>query len=198
MCLIATSAVGCCLIWRISQPFTLLRRVLFVSIVAGLAIGILGFTEFFSIAPLSVLTASYVLAVSVASCALFFRLARAMRMRAVTSVEGSRRASAAACVSRGTVVAVDALPRQVLLLGVSGRTGRSAPSRTGVLRARVAGEWLARRMQRYATAFPRWARPMRVPRAPGVTMHLLRRLQMALPRNVQRASGSRSLLLESR
>lgn len=81
MCLIATSAVGCCLIWRISQPFTLLRRVLFVSIVAGLAIGILGFTEFFSIAHLSVLTAAYVLAVSVASCALFFRLARAMDAR---------------------------------------------------------------------------------------------------------------------
>ncbi len=81
MCLITTSAVGCCLIWRISQPFTLLRRALFVSIVAGLAIGILGFTEFFSIAPLSVLTATYVLAVSVASCALFFRLARAMDAR---------------------------------------------------------------------------------------------------------------------
>ena len=81
MCLISTSSVGCCLIWRISQPFTLLRRVLFASIVAGLAIGILGFTEFFSIAQLGVGTAIYVLLVSAIASTLFFRLAQAMDER---------------------------------------------------------------------------------------------------------------------
>ena len=78
MCLITTAVVGCCLIWRISQPFTLLRKALFVSIVAGLAVGILGFTELFSIASLGVGTAIYVALVSIGACALFFRLARAM------------------------------------------------------------------------------------------------------------------------
>ena len=46
MCLITTSSVGCCLIWRISQPFTPLRIVLFASIVLGVATGILLFPEF--------------------------------------------------------------------------------------------------------------------------------------------------------
>ena len=34
MCLVSRASVGCCLIWRISQPFTTVRTVLFASIVA--------------------------------------------------------------------------------------------------------------------------------------------------------------------
>ncbi len=81
MCLITTSVVGCCLIFRISQPFTLLRRLLFASIVAGLAIGILGFTELFSIAHLSWGMMLYVALASLAASALFFTLAHAMDER---------------------------------------------------------------------------------------------------------------------
>lgn len=50
MCLITTSVIGCCLIWRISQPLTPVRVALFVAIIVGLATGILGFADFFSIA----------------------------------------------------------------------------------------------------------------------------------------------------
>ena len=53
MCLVTTSAVATCLIWRISQPFTPLRRALLVVVVAGLAAGVLGFPGIFSIARLS-------------------------------------------------------------------------------------------------------------------------------------------------
>ena len=78
MCLVTTSAVGCCLIARISWPFTPLRIALFISIVVGLAVGILGFADFFSIARLSLGMAVELVVVSLLSCALFFALARAM------------------------------------------------------------------------------------------------------------------------
>ncbi len=78
MCLVTTSAVSCCLIWRISQPFTVLRRVLFVSIIIGLSVGILGFPDFFSIAHMRAGVAAFLVVASLTGCAVFFRLARAM------------------------------------------------------------------------------------------------------------------------
>ncbi|HIU05582.1 MAG TPA: HAD-IC family P-type ATPase, partial [Candidatus Coprousia avicola] len=78
MCLVTTSAVGCCLIARISWPFTPLRIALFISIVVGIAVGIIGFADFFSIARLSLGMAIELVVVSLLSCALFFALARAM------------------------------------------------------------------------------------------------------------------------
>ena len=75
MCLIVTCAVGCCLIWRISWPFTPLRIAVFAFVVAGLAIGILGFPDFFSIARPGVGSTLALLVFSVLSCALFARLA---------------------------------------------------------------------------------------------------------------------------
>ncbi len=78
MCLVTTSAVGCCLIMRISQPFTLLRRLLFASIVIGLAVGIIGFPELFSIASFTLGVIVPLALITGAGCALFFALARAM------------------------------------------------------------------------------------------------------------------------
>ena len=74
MCLIVTCTVGCCLIWRISWPFTPLRIAVFVFVVAGLFIGILGFPDFFSIARLGIGSTLVLLVFSVFSCALFTRL----------------------------------------------------------------------------------------------------------------------------
>ncbi len=82
MCLVSTASVGCCLIWRISQPFTTVRTVLFASIVAGLATGIVGFPAFFSIAPMGLGLAALMVVISVACCALFFRVATLMDSRA--------------------------------------------------------------------------------------------------------------------
>lgn len=78
MCLVTTSAVSCCLIWRISQPFTMLRRLLFASIIIGLSVGILGFADLFSIAHMRLSVAIFLVVVSLAGCAVFFRFARAM------------------------------------------------------------------------------------------------------------------------
>ena len=76
MCLITTSAIGCCLIWRISWPFTVLRGLLFGSIVAGLAIGILGFSDFFSIARLDGGLFIALAVIAALACVLFLGLAR--------------------------------------------------------------------------------------------------------------------------
>ena len=78
MCLVTTSAVGCCLIARISWPFTPLRTVLLASIVVGLVVGILGFPDLFSIARLSWGEALALAAISLLACALFFATARVM------------------------------------------------------------------------------------------------------------------------
>ena len=75
MCLIVTCVVGCCLIWRISWPFTPLRVAVFAFTVIGLCIGILLFPDFFSIAPLGVSSGAMLLVFAVASAALFMRLA---------------------------------------------------------------------------------------------------------------------------
>ena len=75
MCLVTSSTIGCCLIWRISQPFTPVRIALLVSIIAGLCIGILGFQELFSIARLTIPVAVILLVIDLACCAVFFTFA---------------------------------------------------------------------------------------------------------------------------
>ena len=75
MCLIATCAVGCCLIWRISQPFTPLRIAVFVFVVSGLFIGIVGFPDFFSIGRPGPLSGLLIAVFAAAGCWLFTRLA---------------------------------------------------------------------------------------------------------------------------
>lgn len=78
MCLITTCVVGLCLIWRISIPFTPLRRAVFAFVVVGLMAGIALFPGFFSIAPLTPSSAVLVVAFSAIGCAVFFHLASAM------------------------------------------------------------------------------------------------------------------------
>ena len=75
MCLIVTCTVGCCLIWRISHPFTPLRIAVFVFVVTGLVIGIAGFPDFFSICRPGPLAALLIVVFSAAGCWLFTRLA---------------------------------------------------------------------------------------------------------------------------
>lgn len=53
MCLLTSCAASVSLIWRISQPLTPLRVVLFVFVVAGILVGVIGFPELLSIANLS-------------------------------------------------------------------------------------------------------------------------------------------------
>lgn len=81
MCLVTTSAVGCCLIARISWPFTPLRAVLLGVIVAGLAVGIIGFSDFFSIARLTLGVALTLLVISLVAAFIFFALAGVMDRR---------------------------------------------------------------------------------------------------------------------
>ena len=82
MCLVTTSVIGCCLIFRISQPFTLLRRLLFASIVSGLVIGVVAFPDFFSIARLSLGLVVYLVIIALACSLLFMKLAGAMDAQA--------------------------------------------------------------------------------------------------------------------
>ncbi|MDO4436745.1 MAG: HAD-IC family P-type ATPase [Coriobacteriaceae bacterium] len=78
MCLISTCAVGLHLIWRISVPFTPLRKAVFACAVLGIAAGVTVFPGFFSIAPLSVGTALLTAIFSCAGCLLFAALADAL------------------------------------------------------------------------------------------------------------------------
>ena len=78
MCLITTASIGCCLIWRISWPFTRLRLALFIVVVAGLCLGVIAFPDLFSIAALSPSIIVATLIVAVIGCALFFAMARAV------------------------------------------------------------------------------------------------------------------------
>lgn len=71
MCLITACAVGVHLIWRISVPFTPLRRVVLAVVVAGLGIGVSLFPGFFSIAPLKLAPAALSVVFAFAGCALF-------------------------------------------------------------------------------------------------------------------------------
>lgn len=117
MCLIATASVGCCLIWRISWPFTRLRAALFAAVVAGLVGGIALFPAFFSIAPLGAGLLALTAAVSVAGCALFFVLAGAVDRL------GGRRARSATGFGRGVRVSLGHGRRTVTSTGSAARRG---------------------------------------------------------------------------
>ena len=78
MCLLTSCAASVSLIWRISQPLTPLRVVLFVFVVVGILAGVIGFPELLSIANLSTGEAVILLAIVVFTCTVFFKLATMM------------------------------------------------------------------------------------------------------------------------
>ena len=78
MCLVTSCAVSVSLIWRISQPLTPLRTVLFVFVVAGILTGIIAFPKLLSIARLSPSVVVALLAIVVVTCSIFFWLATRM------------------------------------------------------------------------------------------------------------------------
>ena len=78
MCLLTSCAASVSLIWRISQPLTPLRVVLFVFVVVGILVGVIGFPELLSIANLSMGEAVILLAIVVFTCTVFFKLATIM------------------------------------------------------------------------------------------------------------------------
>jgi len=78
MCLLTSCAASVSLIWRISQPLTPLRVVLFVFVVVGILAGVIGFPELLSIANLSMGEAVILLAIVVFTCTVFFKLAAKM------------------------------------------------------------------------------------------------------------------------
>lgn len=78
MCLLTSCAASVSLIWRISQPLTPLRVVLFVFVVVGILVGVIGFPELLSIANLSTGEAVILLAIIVFTCTVFFKLATMM------------------------------------------------------------------------------------------------------------------------
>ena len=74
MCLLTSCAASVSLIWRISQPLTPLRVVLFVFVVVGILAGVIGFPQLLSIANLSMGEAVILLAIVVFTCTVFFKL----------------------------------------------------------------------------------------------------------------------------
>ena len=78
MCLLSSCAVSVSLIWRISQPLTPLRVVLFVFVVAGILVGVIGFPELLSIANLSMGQMVILAVIVVFTCSVFFKLATMM------------------------------------------------------------------------------------------------------------------------
>lgn len=78
MCLLTSCAASVSLIWRISQPLTPLRVVLFVFVVVGILAGVIGFPQLLSIANLSTGEAVILLAIIVFTCTVFFKLATMM------------------------------------------------------------------------------------------------------------------------
>ena len=78
MCLLTSCAASVSLIWRISQPLTPLRVVLFVFVVAGILTGVIGFPELLSIANLSMGQMVILAVIIVFTCAVFFKLATMM------------------------------------------------------------------------------------------------------------------------
>ena len=78
MCLLTSCAASVSLIWRISQPLTPLRVVLFAFVVVGILVGVIGFPELLSIANLSMGEAVILLAIVVFTCTVFFKLATMM------------------------------------------------------------------------------------------------------------------------
>ena len=75
MCLLTSCAASVSLIWRISQPLTPLRVVLFVFVVAGILTGVIGFPGLLSIANLSMGQMVILAVIVVFTCAVFFKLA---------------------------------------------------------------------------------------------------------------------------
>ncbi|OUP08272.1 HAD-IC family P-type ATPase [Collinsella sp. An2] len=159
MCLISSSFVGCCLIWRISQPFTPLRAVLLASIVAGLVVGIFGFTEFFSIARLGVATAVWVVVVAAIGALIFFKLAAAMDRRnpkGTRSATGFGRGVRVRLGRRGTssVTSTGSAPRRFLRRvrdGVAGKREQRELQKSAMHAARAvkdAGSGSARTKKR--------------------------------------------------
>ena len=78
MCLLTSCAASVSLIWRISQPLTPLRVVLFVFVVAGILVGVIGFPELLSIANLSMGQMVILAVIVVFICSVFFKLATMM------------------------------------------------------------------------------------------------------------------------
>ena len=78
MCLLTSCAASVSLIWRISQPLTPLRVVLFVFVVAGILTGVIGFPGLLSIANLSMGQIVILAVIVVFTCAVFFKLASMM------------------------------------------------------------------------------------------------------------------------
>ncbi len=78
MCLLTSCAASVSLIWRISQPLTPLRVVLFVFVVAGILVGVIGFPELLSIANLSMGQMLILAVIVVFTCSVFFKLATMM------------------------------------------------------------------------------------------------------------------------
>lgn len=138
MCLISTSFVGCCLIWRISQPFTPLRVALLASIVVGLVVGIFGFADFFSIARLDLATAVWVAATSALGAMIFFQLATKMDRspeRVTRSVTGFGRGVRVKLDhgGNGRVTSTGSAPRRAVMRArdaLAGRRERQALKRT--------------------------------------------------------------------
>ena len=78
MCLLTSCAASVSLIWRISQPLTPLRVVLFAFVVAGILVGVIGFPELLSIANLSMGQMVILAVIVVFTCSVFFKLATMM------------------------------------------------------------------------------------------------------------------------
>ena len=78
MCLLTSCAASVSLIWRISQPLTPLRVVLFVFVVAGILVGVIGFPELLSIANLSIGQMGILAVIVIFTCSVFFKLATMM------------------------------------------------------------------------------------------------------------------------
>ena len=148
MCLLTSCAASVSLIWRISQPLTPLRVVLFVFVVVGILAGVIGFPQLLSIANLSTGEAVILLAIVVFTCTVFFKLATMM-----DSLKPRRR-HAATGFGRGVRVR----------LGRGGGKVSSTGSTAQRFAKRVAADMAQRREERTAReaevrALEAWKRP---------------------------------------
>lgn len=115
MCLVTTSAIGACLIWRISRPFTPLRAALLAVVVIGLATGMLLFPNFYNIAPLTWHMGALLALITALGCYLFWRLADVLSAR---TDHGRRSATG---FGRGVKVSLKGGARQVSSTGSAAR-----------------------------------------------------------------------------
>ena len=132
MCLLTSCAASVSLIWRISQPLTPLRVVLFVFVVAGILVGVIGLPELLSIANLSIGQMVILAVIIVFTCSVFFKLATMM-----DSLKPRRRHSATG-FGRGVRVR----------LGRGGGKVSSTGSTAGRIARRVAADMAQRREDR--------------------------------------------------